>query len=102
MFTRYARLHAGRGVNAVPVALIPVGQSPRAACRREVAEELGLDRPPGRVLAVDWVPARTIGPDQTLLPDRMTIVFDGARGTAGTRGSGPGPGGPPIDPEIIP
>ncbi|HEY6791280.1 MAG TPA: NUDIX domain-containing protein [Trebonia sp.] len=28
-------------------------ESPHAACRREVAEELGLDRPPGRVLAVD-------------------------------------------------
>jgi hypothetical protein len=27
-----------------------------AAGRREVAEELGLDRSGGRVLAVDWVP----------------------------------------------
>ena len=33
-------------------------ESPHAACRREVAEELGLDRAPGRVLAVDWVPSR--------------------------------------------
>ena len=52
-------------------------ESPHAACRREVAEELGLDRPPGRVLAVDWVPARTIGADQTLLPDGVIIVYDG-------------------------
>ena len=27
--------------------------------------------------AVDWVPARTIGPDQTLLPDGVIIVYDG-------------------------
>jgi 8-oxo-dGTP pyrophosphatase MutT (NUDIX family) len=52
-------------------------ESPHAACRREVAEELGLDRPPGRVLAVDWVPARTIGSYQTLLPDGVIIVYDG-------------------------
>lgn len=37
-------------------------ESPHAACRREVAEELGLDRPVGRVLAVDWVPSRPRAP----------------------------------------
>lgn len=52
-------------------------ESPHAACRREVAEELGLDRPPGRVLAVDWVPTRRIGPDQTPLHDGVIIVYDG-------------------------
>jgi len=26
---------------------------------------------------VDWVPARTISPDQTLLPDGVIIVYDG-------------------------
>jgi hypothetical protein len=29
------------------------------------------------VLAVDWVPARAIGPDKTLLPDGLIIVYDG-------------------------
>jgi hypothetical protein len=29
------------------------------------------------VLAVDWVPARTIGPNQTPLPDGVIIVYDG-------------------------
>jgi len=29
------------------------------------------------VLAVDWVPARAIGPDQTLLPDGVIIVYGG-------------------------
>jgi ADP-ribose pyrophosphatase YjhB (NUDIX family) len=61
----------------LPGGAVEADESPHAACRREVAEELGLDRPPGRVLAVDWVPARAIGPDQTLLPDGLIIVYDG-------------------------
>jgi ADP-ribose pyrophosphatase YjhB (NUDIX family) len=61
----------------LPGGAVEADESPNAACRREVAEELGLDRPPGRVLAVDWVPARTIGPDQVLLPDGVIIVYDG-------------------------
>jgi 8-oxo-dGTP diphosphatase len=60
----------------LPGGAAEADESPRAACRREVAEELGLDRPPGRLLAVDWVPARTIGPEQTLLPDGVIIVYD--------------------------
>lgn len=31
-----------------------LGETPRAAARREVHEELGLDLPTGRLLAVDW------------------------------------------------
>lgn len=46
-------------------------ESPYAACRREVAEELGLDRPPGRVLAVDWVPSRARH------PEALVVVYDG-------------------------
>jgi 8-oxo-dGTP pyrophosphatase MutT (NUDIX family) len=61
----------------LPGGAVEADESPHAACRREVAEELGLDRSPGRVLAVDWVPARTIGPDQVLLPDGVIIVYDG-------------------------
>jgi 8-oxo-dGTP pyrophosphatase MutT (NUDIX family) len=61
----------------LPGGAAEADESPNAACRREVAEELGLDRPTGRVLAVDWVPARVIGPDQTLLPDGVIIVYDG-------------------------
>jgi 8-oxo-dGTP diphosphatase len=37
----------------LPGGAVEAEESPYAACRREVAEELGLDRPPGRVLAVD-------------------------------------------------
>jgi ADP-ribose pyrophosphatase YjhB (NUDIX family) len=39
----------------LPGGAVEAEESPHAACRREVAEELGLDRAPGRVLAVDWV-----------------------------------------------
>jgi 8-oxo-dGTP pyrophosphatase MutT (NUDIX family) len=61
----------------LPGGAVEADESPHAACRREVAEELGLDRAPGRILAVDWVAARPIGPDQTLLPDGVIIVYDG-------------------------
>lgn len=61
----------------LPGGAVEADESPHAACRREVAEELGLDRPPGRVLAVDWVPRRTIGPPQVPMPDGIIIVYDG-------------------------
>lgn len=61
----------------LPGGSVEANESPNAAFRREVAEELGLDRVPGRVLAVDWVSARAIGPDRTILPDGVIIVFDG-------------------------
>lgn len=46
------------------------GESPRQAARRETLEEIGLDRPLGRLLAVDWVP----GPDR---PPLVAYVYDG-------------------------
>jgi 8-oxo-dGTP pyrophosphatase MutT (NUDIX family) len=55
----------------LPGGVVEAEESPHAACRREVAEELGLDRPPGRVLAVDWVPSR---PGR---PEGLVVVYDG-------------------------
>ncbi|MGH3409162.1 MAG: NUDIX domain-containing protein [Streptosporangiaceae bacterium] len=55
----------------LPGGAVEAEESPHAACRREVAEELGLDRPPGRVLAVDWVPSR---PNR---PEGLIVVYDG-------------------------
>jgi 8-oxo-dGTP diphosphatase len=55
----------------LPGGAVEVEESPHAACRREVAEELGLDRPVGRVLAVDWVPSR---PER---PEGLVVVYDG-------------------------
>jgi 8-oxo-dGTP diphosphatase len=55
----------------LPGGAVEAEESPHAACRREVSEELGLDRPPGRVLAVDWVPSR---PER---PEGLIVVYDG-------------------------
>ena len=55
----------------LPGGVVEKEESPHAACRREVAEELGLDRVPGRVLVVDWVPSR---PER---PEGLIVVYDG-------------------------
>ena len=55
----------------LPGGAVKAEESPQAACRREVAEELGLDRPVGRVLALDWVPSR---PER---PEGLIVVYDG-------------------------
>ncbi|GAA4485191.1 NUDIX hydrolase [Actinoallomurus oryzae] len=60
----------------LPGGVVEQEESPTAACRREVLEELGLDRPVGRVLAVDWVPSR---PER---PEGMMFVYDGGVLTA--------------------
>lgn len=55
----------------IPGGVVELDESPRVGCRREVREELGLDRPVGGLLAVDWVPTeepRTEG---------LMLVFDG-------------------------
>ncbi|CAO5146838.1 NUDIX hydrolase [Frankia sp. AiPs1] len=60
----------------LPGGTVELDESPRAAARREVGEELGLDRAPGRLLAVDWVPA---SPGRT---EGMALVYDGGLLTA--------------------
>lgn len=45
------------------------GTTPAAACRRELNEELGLDRKPRRLLAVDWAPSVSEG-------DKLLFLFD--------------------------
>ncbi|MFD1500671.1 NUDIX domain-containing protein [Streptosporangium lutulentum] len=60
----------------VPGGSVDAGESPLAACRREVVEELGLDRPVGRVLAVDWIPSRPGW------PDGLILLYDGGVLTA--------------------
>lgn len=55
----------------IPGGVVERNESPRDGCRREVREELGLDRPVGGLLCVDWE-----------LPDLpktegVVLVFDG-------------------------
>ena len=54
-----------------PGGVVEAEESPHTACRREVAEEIGLDRPVGRVLAVDWVPSRHD------YPEGLVVIYDG-------------------------
>jgi 8-oxo-dGTP diphosphatase len=59
----------------IPGGLIEVGETPSQGCAREITEELGLTREPGRLLVVDWAPHPTHG-------DRVLFIFDGGVLTA--------------------
>ncbi|MEU5565051.1 NUDIX hydrolase [Micromonospora musae] len=76
------RDHAGRILFVVPgykpFLDIPGGiadadESPLAACRREIREEIGLDLVVNRLLVVDWIPAHGVW------PDGMMFIFDGGQ-----------------------
>ncbi|MFE3638845.1 NUDIX hydrolase [Streptomyces cellostaticus] len=51
------------------------GETPRRGARRETLEEIGLDREPGRLLAVDWVHG-------TGRPPLVAYLYDGGVLTA--------------------
>jgi 8-oxo-dGTP diphosphatase len=53
----------------IPGGYVERGESPATACRREVREELSLDRQPLRLAAVDWAPNDREG-------DKLLFVFD--------------------------
>lgn len=55
----------------LPGGAVEDGESPWTAARREVAEELGLERAPGRLLVMDYVPA---GAERS---EGVAAVFDG-------------------------
>ncbi|WP_433712435.1 NUDIX domain-containing protein [Nocardia sp. CA-084685] len=52
----------------IPGGIVAPGESPAAACRRAIREELGLDRPPCRLLVHDWV-RKPAG-------DKIRYIFD--------------------------
>ena len=54
----------------LPGGYVEPGESPLAACRREVFEELGIHPDIGRLLIVDWAPNEREG-------DKLLFVFDG-------------------------
>ncbi|NHD16450.1 MULTISPECIES: NUDIX hydrolase [unclassified Actinopolyspora] len=53
----------------VPGGYVDTGESPARACRRELVEELGIERWPRRVLALDWAPSAHDG-------DKLLWIFD--------------------------
>jgi 8-oxo-dGTP diphosphatase len=55
----------------IPGGVVDVGESPRESCAREIGEELGLHRNPGKLLVVDYC-RRPYAPWEGL-----RFVFDG-------------------------
>ncbi|WP_406634690.1 NUDIX domain-containing protein [Amycolatopsis sp. WGS_07] len=55
----------------IPGGVVEDDESPLAACRREVREELGIDLPVGRLLLVDWMPSHGVWRDS------LQFIFDG-------------------------
>lgn len=55
----------------LPGGVVEENEDPRHGCARELVEELGLERTPGRLLVVDWVPRHGVWRDQ------LQLVFDG-------------------------
>jgi ADP-ribose pyrophosphatase YjhB (NUDIX family) len=53
----------------IPGGYVEPGESPRAACAREIYEELGIRVRVGRLLSVDWAPH----PDEG---DKVLFIFD--------------------------
>jgi 8-oxo-dGTP diphosphatase len=57
---------------SLPGGILEHGEAPHAGCRREVAEEIGLDITPGPLLVVGWAP-----PDGLRPRPIVHFVFDG-------------------------
>jgi ADP-ribose pyrophosphatase YjhB (NUDIX family) len=61
----------------IPGGYVERGESPAAACRRELREELGIERATLRLINVDWAPSEQEG-------DKLLFLFDCGRLGAAT------------------
>jgi len=59
---------------SIPGGICESGEPPHVGCHREVAEEIGLDIAPGRLLAIDW--SQPYGTDARPI---MHLIFDGGQ-----------------------
>jgi ADP-ribose pyrophosphatase YjhB (NUDIX family) len=55
----------------IPGGIVNANESPRAACEREIREELGLTISLGPLLVVDWIPQHGVWRDS------LQFIFDG-------------------------
>lgn len=55
----------------IPGGACEEGEPPWRTAAREVAEEVGIDRPLGNLLVIDYIP------DDSRMPEGMAYVFDG-------------------------
>jgi ADP-ribose pyrophosphatase YjhB (NUDIX family) len=55
----------------IPGGVVEADEPPKAACRREVGEEIGIDLVVGRLLVIDWLPT------QGVWGDALNLIFDG-------------------------
>jgi 8-oxo-dGTP pyrophosphatase MutT (NUDIX family) len=55
----------------IPGGAVEAHETPWLTAHREVREELGIDRPTGRLLAIDYVP------EDGAMPEGLAFVFDG-------------------------
>jgi 8-oxo-dGTP diphosphatase len=62
---------------SLPGGILEHGEPPHVGCAREVAEEIGLDITPGRLLAVGWTPQEGDRPKPV-----VHFIFDGGTLTA--------------------
>jgi 8-oxo-dGTP pyrophosphatase MutT (NUDIX family) len=63
---------------SVPGGICEFGEPPHLGCRREVAEEVGIDRVPGPLLVLDW--SQPYGAESRPM---MHMLFDGGQVTHG-------------------